>query len=210
MPLRFFFLLCVIFASSPARAERVWGKRTPRTYVVLFDLVGDYQFAKVVAAPPAVSLSRNYGSPIVVGGGTGIRFSSGFFFMLRYEYWIATRDTVTAKELLRHQSLGGELGFHLPANPRLSWRIAGAVLYPLQAGVESAGTEYSASGTPLTYEGRLGLGFKLVDVATLLVEGGYRYSNLGQVSGPAGPYLSGGADLDLSGAFAGLRFLFHF
>ncbi len=112
------------------------------------------------------------------------------------DYWVGS-DASSTK--LNYAGVSGEVGW-IKSNPRLFWLVSASAIYPLILGVtDTAGQNYSSSAVPLSYRVRAVAGLRLYPQLALLVGGGYRIQDLGNLSVGSSVYNSG--TLNMTGLF---------
>lgn len=157
---------------------------------------------------------RKMALPSIGSVGLGIRPWKKLYMGVRYEYWYSDRkftlNNVGQTDLLKFQTIGGELGYYT-GNPRVYYLFSAGVHYPLELKISSDRQgDFTNLAKPLTYQGRLVIGVKFSSLIALQIEGGYRLMDLGNLLNGNTPFLSGGASMNLSGPFLGLGLGLHF
>ena len=157
---------------------------------------------------PNVTYSRmfhwGYDATFAVGTSWG-----SFDFDLAYEHWIAGRAYEGQVDWLRYTLAGIELGFHRFMNPLMYWNARLGALYPLDCRIQSnTDTYFSPAMRVVSYQFRLGFGFRLYPWVNLEFQVGYRQANLGDMIAGSTSYLSGEA-FTLTGMVYGVTFSFH-
>jgi len=180
---------------------------------LMLSITGDIYYASSQANEVAgATYTRKYLNPAVVAAGLGTVVGH-VYLGVRYEYWLAGRTMSLAGaetvDTLKHQSVGGELGY-FDSNPRVYYLVSASVHYPLELKVTNSARSYETTLKPLTYEGRVAVGIRFSTFHSLILEGGYRYQNFGDLVSGATSYLPQGQSFDLSGGFIGVGLAFHF
>lgn len=198
-------------------SERVWAKRPVnlphRTF--LFYTAANIALTSTTADKiSGATYTKNMRSPLVGVAGLGVFVKPWFWIGARYENWFANREFSLAgnqqKDRLHLQQLGPEIGY-VRGNPRVSYLFSVGALYPFeQRIVSSTQGSFSRSTRFWNYNARASMELRLNPRLDFHLEAGYRWINLRDLQSQGTSFLSGGADLNLSGPFTGVGLGFRF
>ncbi|MEZ4752047.1 MAG: hypothetical protein R3B54_15860 [Bdellovibrionota bacterium] len=212
--MRVFLLIFCLSLTLCATDAHARFRRRPKDVRILISGFGEATLPSTEAdTVSGASYTTKYSPFFPVGGGIGVLIHDSWYVGARFEYWLARRifdpGSGLQTDTLQYLSVGGELGIAQIDN-RLQLYILGGCGYPLQMQIESTAGTFTAASKPLTFHGRIVGAISFSNLHAFFIELGYRFARLGSFSSGGTPYLSGGAELDLSGPFAGVGVHFEF
>ncbi|NBT57672.1 hypothetical protein EBT16_02695 [bacterium] len=160
--------------------------------------------------------SKKYTHLQVGVGGFSVLLWERVVVGLQYTYWLAEQQYAvsgnTVQDSLVLHEVGARLGYQL-GNPRIRYRLIAGMGYPFGLKVvqkSSSSKDFLPDSVPWVFDGRLQIFLKLNTTLSLLVEGGYRWANLGTFKSDGVEYLPSTGQFDLSGPFIGTGIGIHF
>ncbi|MCB0405269.1 MAG: hypothetical protein KDD51_10825 [Bdellovibrionales bacterium] len=212
--MRVFFLLCCLLLTLCATEAHARFSRRAKDVRILISGFGEASLPTTAAdTVSGAAYTTKYSPFFPVGGGIGVLIHDNWYLGARFEYWLARRafdpGTGLQSDTLRYLSVGGEIGIAQISN-RLQLYILGGIAYPIGLQIESTAGTFTTTNKPLTFHARIVGAISFSRYHAFFLEAGYRFARLGAFASGPTPYLSGGAELDLSGPFAGLGLQFQF
>lgn len=197
--------------------ERLWARKPANLPHRPFLFYTSANIALTSTAADKVSgasYTKNMRSPIVGAAGLGAFVKPWFWIGARYENWFANREFSLAgneqRDRLHLQQLGPEIGY-VRGNPRVSYLFSVGALYPFEQRIMSSTQGTFSRGTRFwNYIARASMELRLNSRFDFHLEAGYRWVNLRDLQSQGTSFLSGGADLNLSGPFTGVGLGFRF
>lgn len=212
--MRKFFLFLLFLAALPVFAKSNGSSLKENRFV--FYVAGNMQFSMSQADNVSgASYSEKMNHPFVGALGFGVRALPFLYIGTRYENWWVRRNIMVSGvnqiDRLAFQTIAAEAGFYT-GNPRVHWLLTFGYQHPLQQEIQRsapAAGNYQRSTPAPSYETRLTLSVKTSTLISIRFEGGYRMSNLGDMTASGTSFLPG-EELNMSGPFIGLGLGFHF
>ncbi|MCB0418033.1 MAG: hypothetical protein H6617_10020 [Bdellovibrionaceae bacterium] len=206
-----FMCLAMLLCAGDVQAR---SYRRAKDVRILISGAFEASFASTAADTVAgASYTTKYSPYYPIAGGIGVLIHDNWYIGARFDYWLAGRvfdpGTGSQSDALRYLAIGGELGI-AQADNRLQLYILGGLGYPLQLQIDSTAGTFTTPTKQLTFHGRVVGALSFSRYHAFFVEVGYRFAHLGSFTSGGTDYLSGGAELDLSGPFAGLGIHFEF
>ena len=145
---------------------------------------------------------------MTAAAGLGVSPFKPVWLGIRYEYWFASRETLSVgsvqKDVLKLQLLGPELGY-IRGNSRVAYLFAAGAMFPIAQGISSsANGDYKTSTTEWNWQARAAIELRLARRIAVHFEGGYRWVNIKNLNSMGSSFIQNSNRLELSGPFVGM------
>jgi hypothetical protein len=199
------FLLSMI---NVAHAERAFTILRDKDWFL--EASGDLQFTGSEANQiENATFSQDFSFSQVFHLGLSVKVWRGLLLGVQYGYWSAkqeyTESTNTISDTFVQHSVGPMLGVEW-GNPRLQYRFLIVAPYSASLFVERLNPDrqnFLPDSLPINYEARFQINLKFSSSVVWLLQGGFRFMDLGAFKSGSETFPATGNSLNMSGPFVG-------
>lgn len=203
-----FLILLTLLFGIEARAEKPFTILREKDW--LLELSGDLQFTSSEANQiENATFTQDFSFSQIFHFGLSLKIWRGVFFGFQYGYWSVkqeyTLSSNTVSDTLVQHSVGPTLGVEW-GNPRLQYRFLLAAPYSASLALERLNPDrqiFMPDFLPIGYEVRFQINLKFSSSIAWILQGGYRFLDLGVLKSGSEVFPTSGNSLNMSGPFVG-------